>query len=99
MATIERPALVEVQRGRIMISSTLTPPQLERFAKVDIYDPDRGTDADNGYQRKASNARMAQAAEFYGEGQVKIAGSSTTAGALCRIRSSLMFGRPRAMRS
>jgi DGQHR domain-containing protein len=74
MATIERPALVEVQRGRVMISTTLTPPQLERFAKVDTYDPDQGTNPANGYQRKASNARMAQAAEFYGEGQVKRVG-------------------------
>jgi DGQHR domain-containing protein len=74
MATVERPALIEVQRGQIMISTTLTPAQLERYAKVDAYDPDRGTDPDNGYQRRASGARMAQAAEFYGEGHVKRAG-------------------------
>lgn len=74
MATVERPALIEVQRGQIMISTTLTPAQLERYAKVDQYDPDRGTDPENGYQRRASGARIAQAGEFYGEGQVKRAG-------------------------
>lgn len=71
MATIERPALIEVQRGRVMISTTLTPAQLEQYSKVDAYDPERGTDPANGYQRRASGPRMAQAAEFYGEGQVK----------------------------
>ena len=74
MATIERPALIEVQRGQLMISTTLTPAQLERYSKVDIYDPERGTDPHNGYQRRGSGARMAQAAEFYGEGQVKKVG-------------------------
>jgi DGQHR domain-containing protein len=74
MATIERPALIEVQRGQIMISTTLTPAQLERFSRVDAYDPERGTDPDNGYQRRASGTRIAQAAEFYGEGQVKRVG-------------------------
>ena len=44
MATVERPALVEVQRGQVMISTTLTPAQLERYSKVDDYDPERGTD-------------------------------------------------------
>src|SRR5438309_366931 len=48
MATVERPALIEVQRGQIMISTTLTPAQLERYAKVDAYDPERGTDPGNG---------------------------------------------------
>ena len=74
MATVERPALIEVQRGQIMISTTLTPAQLERYAKVDAYDPERGTDPGNGYQRRASGTRIAQAAEFYGEGQVKRVG-------------------------
>jgi DGQHR domain-containing protein len=74
MATIERPALIEVQRGQLMISTTLTPAQLERYTKVDIYDPERGTDPANGYQRRGSGARMAQAAEFYGEGHVKKVG-------------------------
>ena len=74
MATVERAALIEVQRGQIMISTTLTPGQLERYAKVDAYDPDRGTDPANGYQRRASGTRIAQAAEFYGEGRVKRAG-------------------------
>src|SRR6266536_858021 len=74
MATIERPALIEVQRGQLMISTTLTPAQLERYAKVDIYDPEHGTDPANGYQRRGSRARMAQAAEFYGEGQLKKVG-------------------------
>jgi DGQHR domain-containing protein len=74
MATIERPALIEVQRGQLMISTTLTPAQLERYSKVDIYDPERGADPDNGYQRRGSGARMAQAAEFYGEGRVKKVG-------------------------
>jgi DGQHR domain-containing protein len=74
MATIERPALIEVQRGQVMISTTLTPAQLEQYAKVDAYDPERGTDPGNGYQRRASGARIAQAADFYGEGQVKRVG-------------------------
>lgn len=74
MPTVERPALIEVQRGQIMISTTLTPAQLGQYSKVDIYDPEHGTDPDNGYQRRGSNPRMAQAAEFYGEGQVKKAG-------------------------
>ena len=59
MPTVERPALIEVQRGQIMISTTLTPAQLGRYSKVDIYDPEHGTDPDNGYQRRASNPRMA----------------------------------------
>jgi DGQHR domain-containing protein len=74
MSTIERPALIEVQRGRVMISTTLTPAQLERYSQVDAYDPEHGSDPDNGYQRRASGPRMAQAAEFYGEGQVRKAG-------------------------
>jgi len=74
MATVERPALVEVQRGRVMISTTLTPAELEHYSNVDVYDPEHGTDPENGYQRRASGPRMAQAAEFYGEGEVKKAG-------------------------
>lgn len=57
-----------------MISTTLTPAQLGRYMSVDTYDPDRGSDPANGYQRRPSVPRMAQAAEFYGEGQVKKAG-------------------------
>jgi DGQHR domain-containing protein len=71
MPTIERPALVEVQRGQVMLSTTLTPAQLAAATKVDVYDPDRGSDDDNGYQRRASTTRMAQAAAFYGEGTEK----------------------------
>ncbi len=71
MTAIERPALVEVQRGQVMLSTTLTPAQLAAATKVDVYDPDRGADDDNGYQRRASTTRMAQAAAFYGEGTEK----------------------------
>src|SRR6266851_7926837 len=71
MTAIERPALVEVQRGQVMLSTTLTPAQLAAATKVDVYDPDRGSDPDNGYQRRASTTRMAQAAAFYGEGTEK----------------------------
>jgi len=71
MTAIERPALVEVQRGQVMLSTTLTPAQLATATKVDVYDPDRGSDPDNGYQRRASTTRMAQAAAFYGEGTEK----------------------------
>ena len=71
MPRIERPALVEVQRGHVMLSTTLTPPQLETVTNVDTYDPERGNDPDNGYQRRASSTRMAQAAAFYGEGTEK----------------------------
>ena len=71
MATIESPALIEVQRGQMMISTTLTPSQLETSSSVDTYDPERGTDPENGYQRRASRTRIAQAAGFYGEGSVK----------------------------
>jgi DGQHR domain-containing protein len=71
MTAIERPALVEVQRGQVMLSTTLTPSQLAAATKVDVYDPDRGSDPDNGYQRRASTTRMAQAAAFYGEGTEK----------------------------
>ena len=96
MATVERPALIEVQRGQIMISTTLTPAQLERYAKVDAYDPERGTDPGNGYQRRASGARIAQAAEFYGEGQVKRVGAfSKTGAASCQTRSSPTSARMR----
>jgi DGQHR domain-containing protein len=71
MTAIERPALVEVQRGQVMLSTTLTPAQLAAATEVDVYDPDRGSDPDNGYQRRASTTRMAQAAAFYGEGSEK----------------------------
>lgn len=71
MTAIERHALVEVQRGQVMLSTTLTPAQLAAATKVDVYDPDRGSDPDNGYQRRASTTRMAQAAAFYGEGTEK----------------------------
>lgn len=71
MAAIERPALVEVQRGQIMVSTTLTPKQLESSTEVDIYEPDRGNDPANGYQRRASKTRIVQAAAFYGEGMEK----------------------------
>jgi DGQHR domain-containing protein len=68
MTAIERPALVEVQRGHLMLATTLTPAQLAAATKVDVYDPDRGSDDDNGYQRRASTTRIAQAAAFYGDG-------------------------------
>ncbi len=71
MTAIERPALVEVQRGQVMLATTLTPAQLAAATKVDVYDPDRGSDDDNGYQRRASTTRMAQAAAFYGDGTEK----------------------------
>lgn len=71
MTAVERPALIEVQRGQVMLSTTLTPPQLEASTNVDTYDPDRGNDPDNGYQRRPSNTRIAQAAAFYGEGTEK----------------------------
>src|SRR5260370_17383043 len=71
MTAIERPAVVEVQRGQVMLSTTLTPAQLAAATKVDVYDPDRGSDPDNGYQRRASTTRMAQAAAFYGAGAEK----------------------------
>lgn len=71
MTAIERPALVEVQRGQVMLATTLTPAQLAAASRVDVYDPARGTDDDNGYQRRASTTRMAQAAAFYGDGTEK----------------------------
>lgn len=71
MTAIERPALIEVQRGHVMASTTLTPSQLEALTKVDIYDPSKGSSAENGYQRRASSPRIAQAAAFYGEGNEK----------------------------
>ncbi len=71
MNTIERPALVEVQRGQVMLATTLTPAQLAAATEVDVYEPARGSDDDNGYQRRASTTRMAQAAAFYGEGTEK----------------------------
>lgn len=71
MSTIERPALIEVQRGQLMVSTTLTPAQLQAATAVDIYDPERGNDPDNGYQRRPSTARIAQAAAFYGDGTEK----------------------------
>jgi DGQHR domain-containing protein len=72
--TIDRPALIEVQRGKILVSTTLTPAQLKVCTKVDAYDPDRGNDPGNGYQRRPSPTRMAQAAEFYGDGEERRAG-------------------------
>ncbi|MEV7231255.1 DGQHR domain-containing protein [Polymorphospora sp. NPDC051019] len=71
MTEIERPALVEVQRGNVMVSTTFTPSQLDAATNVDAYDPERGNDPDNGYQRRGSSTRMAQAASFYGEGEEK----------------------------
>jgi DGQHR domain-containing protein len=71
MPSVERPALVEVQRGQVMLSTTLTPAQLEVSTRVDIYDPERGNDPTNGYQRRPSTTRIAQAAAFYGEGTEK----------------------------
>jgi DGQHR domain-containing protein len=71
MSTIERPALVEVQRGQVMLATTLTPAQLAAATEVDVYEPARGSDDNNGYQRRASTTRMAQAAAFYGEGTEK----------------------------
>ncbi|WP_194908665.1 DGQHR domain-containing protein [Catenulispora rubra] len=71
MSAVERPALIEVQRGHAMISTTLTPMQLGAVSDVDMYDPDRGNDPDNGYQRRPSRTRIAQAAAFYGEGSEK----------------------------
>jgi DGQHR domain-containing protein len=65
---IERPCLIEVQRGVLMVSTTLHPTELEAVTAVDVYDPARSEEADNGYQRKASQTRAAQAAAFYGEG-------------------------------
>lgn len=78
MSTIERPALIEVQRGHVMLSTTLTPPQLAAATDVDAYDPERGNDPNNGYQRRASSTRMAQAAVFYGEGTEKRQGREFT---------------------
>lgn len=72
--TIDRPALIEVQRGKILVSTTLTPAQLKACTKVDAYDPDKGNDPGNGYQRRPSPTRMAQAAEFYGDGEERRAG-------------------------
>jgi DGQHR domain-containing protein len=60
-----------MQRGHMMLSTTLTPGQLAGATQVDQYEPDRAADDDNGYQRRASTTRMAQAAAFYGEGQEK----------------------------
>ncbi|URN12059.1 DGQHR domain-containing protein [Streptomyces radiopugnans] len=71
MGSVERPALVEVQRGNIMVSTTFTPAQLHGTTNVDAFDPDRGNDPENGYQRLGSSTRMAQAASFYGEGTEK----------------------------
>ncbi|MEU1021202.1 DGQHR domain-containing protein [Streptomyces sp. NPDC005904] len=71
MAEIKRPALIEVQRGRAMVSTTFTPAQLHDATDVDAYDPERGNDPENGYQRRGSATRMAQAASFYGEGEEK----------------------------
>jgi len=71
MGAIERPTLVEVQRGELMISTTLTPSQLDTTSAVDTYDPERGNDPENGYQRRPSTSRIAQAAAFYGEGTEK----------------------------
>lgn len=71
MTEIKRPALIEVQRGRAMVSTTFTPTQLHAATDVDAYDPERGNDPENGYQRRGSATRMAQAASFYGEGEEK----------------------------
>jgi DGQHR domain-containing protein len=71
VSATERPTLVEVQRGELMISTTLTPSQLDNTSAVDTYDPERGNDPDNGYQRRPSTSRIAQAAAFYGEGNEK----------------------------
>src|SRR5689334_19073661 len=71
MTAIERPALVEVQRGQVMVSTTLTPSQLLMSTEVDIYEASKGNDPSNGYQRRASTTRIAQAAAFYGEGTDK----------------------------
>lgn len=68
MSTIETPALIEVQRGQAMASTTLTPAQLEAASAVDTYDPELGNDSGNGYQRRPSTSRITQAAAFYGEG-------------------------------
>ncbi|MFI0718524.1 DGQHR domain-containing protein [Streptomyces sp. NPDC021224] len=71
MTEIESPALIEVQRGRAMASTTLTPAQLRTATNIDAYDPERGNDPANGYQRRGAVSRMAQAASFYGEGEEK----------------------------
>jgi len=71
MTAVERPALIEVQRGQVMVSTTLTPPHLEVSTSVDTYDPEHGSDPNNGYQRRPSTSRIAQAAAFYGEGDEK----------------------------
>ncbi|MET9595676.1 DGQHR domain-containing protein [Streptomyces sp. NPDC006516] len=71
MTKIKRPALIEVQRGRAMVSTTFTPTELQAATDVDAYDPERGNDPENGYQRRGSATRMAQAASFYGEGEEK----------------------------
>lgn len=76
MTAVERSALVEVQRGQVMVSTTLTPPHLEAFTRVDTYDPERGNDPNNGYQRRPSTSRIAQAAAFYGEGVERRQGRS-----------------------
>ncbi|MFH8760224.1 DGQHR domain-containing protein [Streptomyces atroolivaceus] len=71
MTKIKRPALIEVQRGRVMVSTTFTPTELQARTDIDAYDPERGNDPENGYQRRGSATRMAQAASFYGEGKEK----------------------------
>ena len=45
--TIDRPALIEVQRGRPLVSTTLTPAQLRTLTRVDAYDPALGNDPSN----------------------------------------------------
>lgn len=45
--------------------------------RVDAYDPAKGNDPTNGYQRMPSATRMNQAAEFYGEGVANRAGKAT----------------------
>lgn len=69
--TISRPALIEVQRGHVMASTTLTPSQLAKLTSVDIYDPAVENESENGYQRRPSTTRITQAAVFYGEGVEK----------------------------
>lgn len=68
MKLIKVPAMLEVQRGRLMASTTFNPAQLAAYGQVDHYDPTRGSHPNNGYQRRPSETRINQAASFYGEG-------------------------------
>ena len=47
-------ALVEVQRGQVMLATTLTPAQLAAARSLTIRPG--GVDNDNGYQRRASTS-------------------------------------------